>query len=51
MTQSNNVHVIERGSDGLQSMKFHLRSSINRDEYFLENCHLCDSPSVVSYSY
>ena len=46
MTQSNNVHVIERGSDGLQSMKFHLRSSINRDEYFLENCHICDSPSA-----
>ena len=46
MTQSNNVQVIECGRDGLQSLKFHLKNSINGDEYFLENCHLCDSPSA-----
>lgn len=46
MAQSNNVQVIECGRDGLQSLKFHLKNSINGDEYFLENCHLCDSPSA-----
>ena len=46
MTQSNNVQVIECGRDGLQSLEFHLKNSINGDEYFLENCHLCDSPSA-----
>ena len=46
MTQSNNVQVIECGRDGLPSLKFHLKNSINGDEYFLENCHLCDSPSA-----
>lgn len=46
MAQSNNVQVIECGRDGSQSLKFHLKNSINEDEYFLDNCHLCDSPSA-----
>ena len=46
MTQSNNVQVIECGRDGLQSLKFLLKNSLKGDEYFLENCHLCDSPSA-----
>lgn len=43
MTQSYYVHVINSGSNGLQSVQFHLRNSNNGDEYFLNNCHLCPS--------
>lgn len=46
MIQSFYVHVINSRQDSLQSLKFHLRNSINGNEYFLDNCHLCLSPSA-----